>query len=110
MGYTTDFSGEFKLDKPLTDEQAIYVNKFADTRRMKRDVEKLKELFKGEHGLNGNYGTEGEFFVGGAGFAGQDSDDSITDYNHAPSTQPGLWCQWIVENNDTIVWHGSEKF
>jgi hypothetical protein len=38
MGYTTDFSGEFKLDKPLTDEQAIYVNKFADTRRMKRDV------------------------------------------------------------------------
>ena len=110
MGYTTDFSGEFKLDKPLTDEQAIYVNKFADTRRMKRDVEKLKELFKGEHGLNGNYGTEGEFFVGGAGFAGQDSDDSITDYNHAPSTQPGLWCQWNVENNDTIVWDGSEKF
>jgi hypothetical protein len=110
MGYTTDFSGEFKLDKPLTDEQAIYVNKFADTRRMKRDVEKLKELFKGEHGLNGNYGTEGEFFVGGAGFAGQDSDDSITDYNHAPRTQPGLWCQWNVENNDTIVWDGSEKF
>jgi hypothetical protein len=76
MGYTTDFSGEFKLDKPLTDEQAIYVNKFADTRRMKRDVEKLKEMFNGEHGLNGEYGVEGEFFVGGAGFAGQDGDDS----------------------------------
>jgi hypothetical protein len=110
MGYTTDFSGEFKLDKPLTDEQANYINKFADTRRMKRDVKKLKELFNGEHGLNGEYGVEGEFFVGGAGFAGQSHDDSIIDYNEAPSTQPSLWCQWNVENNDTIIWDGSEKF
>ena len=110
MGYTTDFSGEFKLDKPLTDEQANYINRFADTRRMKRDVEKLKELFNGADGLNGDYGTEGEFFVGGAGFAGQSHDDSIIDYNHPPSTQPGLWCQWNVEDNDTIIWDGTEKF
>jgi hypothetical protein len=110
MGYTTDFFGRFELDKPLTDEQANYINKFADTRRMKRDVNKLNDLYKGEHGLNGNYGIQGEFFVGAAGFAGQDHDDSIIDYNTPPKTQPSLWCQWNIENNQYVVWDGSEKF
>ena len=56
---------------------------------MKRNVEKLYELFKGEHGnpflpKEETYGNDGEYFVGGSGFAGQDKDDSIVDYNTPP--------------------------
>lgn len=32
MGYTTDFSGEFKLDKPLTIKQKNTLDEFADER------------------------------------------------------------------------------
>ena len=119
MGYTTDFSGEFRTSRPLTDEEVNYINNFANRRRMKRDVNKLMELFNGEHGRLGVpvtatpqeiYGVDGEFFVGGGGFAGQDSDESILEYNEPPATQPGLWCQWNVYDNDTIAWDGSEKF
>jgi len=144
MGYSTDFFGRWELNKPLTDEQANYINKLANTRRMKRDVKKLNELYKGEHGLVGVpktasaeqiYGVDGEFFVGGGGFAGQGSDESIVDYNTPPgirpyndrhrlgyhltedkkkyvkdSFQPSLWCQWNIVDNKYVEWDGKEKF
>jgi hypothetical protein len=57
------------------------------------------------------YGVEGEFFVDGAGFAGQDKESSIVDYNDPPSTQPGLWCQWRPNIEGThLEWDGNEKF
>ena len=110
MGYSTDFEGQFILSRELTDAEANYINQFADTRRMQRDVSMLQSMFKGEGGLNGDYGVEGEFFIGGTGHAGQDHDESIIDFNTPPSTQPGLWCQWNIENNKFIVWDGGEKF
>ena len=50
MGYTTDFNGSLTLSKPLTEEQFNYINKFSETRRMKRDVNKLMEKHKGKFG------------------------------------------------------------
>lgn len=38
MGYTTEFEGCFVLDKPLTKEEADYLLKLSDTRRMKRNA------------------------------------------------------------------------
>lgn len=148
MGYTTDFSGELTLSKPLTVSQFKYLEKFSKTRRMKRDVNKLMELYKGKGGYPGRtvkkntpeeiYGKDGEYFVGASGFAGQDSDASVIDYNTPPGQigykeenlewndrytenqrrseagecQPGLWCQWVVEGDDeqVLVWDGGEKF
>lgn len=74
------------------------------------------------------YGHEGEFFVG-------DETTGVIDHNTAPGQvpygtkgytdryaendrrtnagecQPGLWCQWILENDGTeLVWDGGEKF
>ena len=68
------------------------------------------------------YGNEGEYFVGGEGYAGQESEDTIIDYNTPPGQigvsgldkfeayweesrkriregkcQPGLWLQWKIE-------------
>lgn len=133
MGYTTDFQGQLNFDRVLTNEEMNYIKKFNDSRRMKRDVSKLYEIYKGEGGnpflpKEQTYGNEGEYFVGGTGHAGQDRDDSIIDYNGAPGNvlksndedfgtywsrhtkqiqdglcQPGLWCQWTINEDGTCL-------
>ena len=44
-------------------------------------------------------GVEGEYFAGGKGYAGQDTDNSILDYNSPPARQPSLWCSWVIYAN-----------
>ncbi len=115
MGYTTDFSGSFNLDSPLTIAQRDFLKEFGDTRRMNRDIAKLKAIPKNQ--LNGKMvklldevGLGLEYY-GGTGYAGQDEDASIIDYNRPPAGQPGLWCQWVPSEDGTqIEWNGSEKF
>lgn len=51
MGYTTEFTGIFLFNRQLTTTEKEYINKFSETRRMKRDVSKLVKIFKGEFGL-----------------------------------------------------------
>jgi len=98
MGYTTDFEGRFKLNRKLKKKDQDFLTKFVETRRMARNV-------------GPEFGVEGEFYVDGKGFAGQDSDETILDYNRPPRTQPGLWCQWVPsEDGQFIQWDGSEKF
>lgn len=143
MGYSTDFWGSLSLSRQLTDVEKNYINKLSETRRMKRDVNKLMEMFNGEFGHptpksntpEGIYGRDGEYFVGGGGFAGQDNDESVLDYNHQPGSipydsnvdftthffenqkrvengecQPGLWCQWIINDENELEWDNGEKF
>lgn len=98
MGYTTDFSGSFEIrPEPLDEKMIDYLTLFAETRRMKRN-------------LNG-FGVEGEFYVYGGGMMGQDKESNVVDSNQPPQTQPGLWCQWVPTGDGTrIVWDGGEKF
>lgn len=112
MGYTTEFYGSLKFNKPVTEELKNYINKFNETRRMARDPEKIKLNYPNwkEECFNGELGNEGEYFVGGKGFMGQDRDDSIINYNYPPIKQPGLWCQWIINGDDELVWDEGEKF
>ena len=112
MGYSTDFYGSVTFNKPITEELKNYINKFGETRRMKRDVEKIKKTFPDweKNCFNGNLGVDGEYFVGGNGFMGQDRDDSIVNYNYPPETQPGLWCYWMIDDDGNLVWNGGEKF
>jgi hypothetical protein len=43
--------------------------------------------------------------------AGQRHDASVLDYNKAPLHQPGLWCQWVVNETGTeLLWDEGEKF
>lgn len=113
MGYTTDFFGSLEFNKPVAPWLAEYINKFSNTRRMKRDPEKIKEMFPnwGELCFNGELGCEGAYFVGGLGFMGQNTDMSVIDQNEPSSDQPGLWCQWVInEKNNCLEWNGHEKF
>jgi hypothetical protein len=112
MGYHTDFNGEFKCDPVLHWAHRVYLEKFAETRRMKRDpkiTETLTDPIREEIGLP--VGEEGEFYVNGSGFRGQGDDSSVLNHNGPPRTQPGLWCQWVPNEDGTaIVWDLGEKF
>lgn len=130
MGYTTDFTGQFTLDKTLTEAQHAYLDQFSLTRRMKRDVRVLEgKLDKAitrhrmqlELAENFNdpireavflpLGPDGAYFVGGGKDFGQQHDQSIIDYNDPPEGQPGLWCQWVpTKDGKGIEWNGAEKF
>ena len=113
MGYTTDFHGRFEFNNPVEPWLIEYIDKFCNSRRMKRNNEKIKELYPNWKDLcfNGELGVEGEFFIGGIGFMGQGDDDSVLDHNRPPKTQPELWCQWIVsEDGMYLEWDGAEKF
>ena len=97
MGYTTDFTGKFKLNKKLDAETHEFLNKLASTRRMARNID--------------GYGVDGEFYVDGGGDYGQGYDDNIIDHNSPPRSQPGLWCQWVPSDDGlSIAWDGGEKF
>lgn len=113
MGYTTEFYGSFKFNKPVEPWLIEYIDKFSNTRRMRRDNEKIKELYPQWEELcfNGSLGVEGEYFVGGVGFMGQDKDDSVLNHNDPTRRQPGLWCDWVVTEDGTgLTWNGMEKF
>lgn len=110
MGYTTDFTGELKLSRPLSEAEAAYLEAFRTTRRMARDS-KIAETFDDPLRLAVGLpiGIEGGFYVGNQANFGQGRDESIIDYNRPPSGQPGLWTQWQCAG-DTLKWDGGEKF
>ena len=114
MGYTTYFDGELNFSRELDEETKIFINRFSKVRHMKRNPEKIKEVFPDweNNCLDGNLGTEGEFFVGGDALEqfGQKEDDSVVDGNRSASTQPGLWCQWVISDRGTLEWDEGEKF
>jgi hypothetical protein len=96
----------------LRPEHAAYLKAFSETRRIKRDeaiAAGLPDPIRVAAGLP--LGREAGYFVGGEGFHGQLDDDSVIDGNRPPRGQPGLWCQWIPDEDGTaIVWDGVEKF
>lgn len=102
MGYTTDFEGGFKINKPVDEETYKLLIGLANTRRMKRSD------------LDKKYGVEGEFYCEDTENMGQTdkpSQGKIVDYNKPPKTQPGLWCQWLIQDDKQIIrWDGVEKF
>jgi hypothetical protein len=115
MGYTTYFDGYIELDRPMDDALANYIRAFNRSRRMLLDADKAAKLndpLRVAAGLS--IGIDGEFCV-----VAPDSlpdrngkvDAVIINYNQQPFTQPGLWCQWTIsENNKWIVWDEGEKF
>lgn len=112
MGYTTDFKGSFELSRPLAPEHDAYLKQFSETRRMMRNeslVAQMPDPVREAVGLE--VGPQGAYFVGAPGFAGQDRTEDIVDYNEPPRDQPGLWCQWVPNDEGTaIVWNEAEKF
>ncbi len=93
MGYTTDFSGSFKLDKPLIIAHKRYLEIFSKSRRAKRNKKEIEEIDDPvREAVNLLVGREGEYFVGDENFG-------VVDGNRPPATQPSLYCQWIPSDD-----------
>jgi hypothetical protein len=112
MGYNTDFTGRLSLSKPLSKTKMNYINCFSSTRRMKRDVNILMELYNGKYGYPCRrskdpakiYGLDGEYFAKDNNNYGQTRDNSILDYN-TPAGQLGY-----DKNVDfTTRWNETQK-
>jgi hypothetical protein len=103
MGYTTNFIGKLSITPPVQGDTLKLLKGLNKTRRMKRNV-------------GPKYGVEGEFYIKGDGEdiffdKKKQKDSNIVDFNTPPSTQPGLWCQWEVnDDGDTLQWDAGEKF
>jgi hypothetical protein len=110
MGYTTVFHGSIELQPALNERQIAFLKKLSETRRMRRNGQDLTDPDAAAVGLPG-VGIEGEFFVNGPGFAGQDEPGDVLDPNNPPMRQPGLWCHWVPSDDGTrIIWNRMEKF
>lgn len=91
MGYTTEFSGQVTIEPPLNENEISFINDLSSTRRMNR--------------------SNGPLFVGGSGYYGQGHDADVIDFNNPHRDQPGLWCQWVAnDEGTTLSWDGGEKF
>lgn len=111
MGYSTEFSGRFDLNKPLDSNHYVYLMKFNDVRHMKRDPAKIKLPDPIREAVGLPVGRDGEFFVGATDFKGQGQTSDIIDYNAPPPEVPGLWCGWTPSQDGcSIQWDGGEKF
>lgn len=112
MGYTTDFHGEFILNRPLTVAHKAFLTKFSETRRMLRNASKTaKRPDPIRKAAKLPVGGDGAYFVGEEGDFGQDGGPDVTDHNSAGGGQPGLWCQWTPNEEGTaLVWDEGEKF
>lgn len=105
MGYTTEFQGSFKLDRPLDPHHLAYLKKFSGSRRMRRDEVITREVadpLREAVGLP--VGFEGCYCVS------DDYDTGVIDSNKPPK-QPGLYCQWEPsDDGSSIAWDQGEKF
>lgn len=97
MGYTTDFDGNFKINKKLDRDTLALLIGLNETRRMARNID--------------GFGVQGEFYIDSKDTGYGDHSDNVIDHNSPPRTQPGLWCQWRPNDAGTsIAWDGGEKF
>lgn len=122
MGYSTNFTGEWKVEPALKPEHLAYLTQFSVSRRMKRDpwvTETRPDPLRLAVGLP--VGVEGGYYVGPPGNNGQEDmwtrhgppgiRGGVIDSNTEPEGQPGLWCKWEPNSDGTaIVWSGAEKF
>lgn len=108
MGYTTTFEGTLEFNKEVTEELKNFINNFSNVRHMKRDADKIKEKYPNWNKMcyNGNLGKQGQYFIGDTNY----NDPSILDINCPANGVPGLWCQWIINDNGELEWDGGEKF
>lgn len=118
MGYTTEFSGRFELNKPLTPDLYDYLDKFSRARHFTYDLDKIVRLDSDwrKSCYCNVLGPDGMFYAPAESndfppIRRSEHKDIIKDYNRPPENVPGLWCQWIPSDDGRgIEWDGEEKF
>lgn len=79
MGYSTDFSGTLEVTPPLNEHERSYLADFSETRHTSTE--------------HGPLVTAGLYLSG----------------NVPQNGMPGIWCDWIADDQGGLAWNGSEK-
>lgn len=111
MGYTTDFSGQIECVPPLNEAEISFIDTFSKTRKV------VRRKAQDSDGLQFIKGEDTGELLAGSYFTTQQSHDfygqstaNIVEHNNAPLSCPGLWCQWVANEEGHIEWNGAEKF
>lgn len=115
MSYYTYFDGAIQFNKPLNNDLADFIKKFAATRHFQRDTETLmqeldenniniKDILPPVPGIN-DFGENCKFFA----IPNHDSKwnntwlDSVMDFNSPPEDCPSLWCDiYLSKTHDKL--------
>lgn len=115
----------FNLTPKLNWAQVAYLNRFAETRRMKRNVSLASAMPDPVRlAVNLPIGDDAEYFVGASSCMAQDFDDiiigngtveiidsSVVEIYCPPASQPNPWCKWTPSaSGSRIEWNTIEKF
>lgn len=110
MSYIVRFTGNFLINEKLDDKLAEYLERFYNTRHVKRNIEKTKQMYPNwkEFCFRNRIGEDGEYFANGENFL--EKDDDIISYRVPPGIQPSILCPWrIDEFHKSIIWDGKEN-
>lgn len=123
MGYTIEYHGSFKLDKPLTEEHAQFLKDFSRTRHYQRAWKPEEE--NGRWFVDPDGKCEPDFFdeeyqkvVYNDGKYNHEARKeyelkrwNVVDFNEVNQGMPSYYCQWVpTEDNAGIKWDENEKF
>lgn len=95
-----DSCGSFVLGRALTSECAAYLRACSETRRMKLDKTKSALARSRSDGRRTRYWLRAWLLRGGAGFPGQENDESVIDPNEP---LPSLSCGWTPTDNGRAI-------
>jgi hypothetical protein len=116
MGYSTEFIGVFKLDRPLNKEHQDYLMAFHDKRHVKwnvSEIEKIPDPIR--EAVNLPIGEYGEYFVADHFAYIRDhkaySTQFVLDENNGVFGIFSLYCQWQPSQDGRYIeWDGTGKF
>lgn len=102
-----EYKGQYGLPKPpiekIIDPALIKHIKALSKAGIKIDISTISDNRTAEQ----IYGATGEYYAHPKG----DDGVGILDYNTPPGHQPGLWCNWELDDTGTeLKWNGAEKF
>ena len=84
MSYIARFKGNFLINEKLDVKLAEYLERFYNTRHVKRNIEKTKQMYPNwkEFCFRNRIGEDGEYFANGENFL--EKDDDIISYRVPP--------------------------
>jgi hypothetical protein len=112
MGYTTEFAGQFRLDRKLAPEHEVYLRAFNDTRHMFLNPKRaagIADPLRVAAGLP--VGPEGAYCVFMRG--GVSTARGIVRQDAPPMLGPNCsrYCGWVpTDDGCAVTWDGAEKF
>ena len=111
MGYTTEFAGQFRLDRKLDPKHETYLRAFNETRHMRLNVKRVAVVTDPARTAAGlPIGPEGAycaFIRDGIGLARGLVVEDVSPLGPNCSR----WCGWIpTDDGFGVTWDGGEKF